>query len=76
MKTSLYMTARQTIPLTVLIIAGKAVSLLVSTPSRFAMAFLPRTVYGDLECVFLNGGWPTDTLNFTFKKPSYLFKAI
>ena len=70
------MSSRQTIPLTIRITVGKVMSLLVSTPSRFAMAFLPREVYGELERVFLNGGWPTDTLNFTFKKPSYLFKEI
>ena len=62
--------------MTIRITVGKVMSLLVSTPSRFVMAFLPREVYGELERVFLNGGWPTDTLNFTFKKPSYLFKEI
>ena len=38
-----YMTARKTIPLTIWTVVGKVMSLLFNTPSRFVIAFLPKS---------------------------------
>ena len=38
-----YMTTRKTIPLTIWIFVVKVMSLLFNTPSRFVIAFLPRS---------------------------------
>ena len=38
-----YMTARKTIPLTIWTFVGKVMSLLFNTPSRFVIAFLPKS---------------------------------
>ena len=40
-----HMTTRKTIALTIQIFVGKVISLLLSTLSRFVIAFLPRSKY-------------------------------